>query len=530
MCGICSVWLKESTIGREQWDILLQGVSTRGQDGIGIGIHSSSRLFYSERKFIGKYEENKEEILTFLEENTYRDSLVMFSSRATPETEKETTIGMIQPIQSNNKNLTLIHNGGVTDSLRKELELYDFTSQVDSELILAAYEHFERDLKKTMEWLVGSFAFVLLDKEKEKLYAVTSFNPLAHMYIRGYGYFLHSDNSVLEKVLKSLTGQTQDGVNVWESWYHHYLEGYTIIETDLQSGFQFKTSYTPRFLHPVWEPKKTIRTKTLVVASGGLDSGLTAQVLKTVGHDVELIHFLYGQKSEDCELWAVASLAKTLQIPYRVIDLKSFYQSLPEKGMLTSKDVDISSGGDLIKSTIAWTSGRNSIFASMTMAIAESLITSNLYDYVYISAGWSQLSEETGGYPDNSFKFNECLEQLKMYGYITGSRINFLPVMQRLTKTEEWLLGSKLEFDFRNTVSCDNPKLNNNIPQLCIDCGSTKLSILASDRAGVSDTRCFDKPRQKLSEIMKTPPITDIIDRLVLTEDEKKILKIKCIK
>jgi glutamine phosphoribosylpyrophosphate amidotransferase len=223
MCGICSVWLKESTIGREQWDILLQGVSTRGQDGIGIGIHSSSRLFYSERKFIGKYEENKEEILTFLEENTYRDSLVMFSSRATPETEKETTIGMIQPIQSNNKNLTLIHNGGVTDSLRKELELYDFTSQVDSELILAAYEHFERDLKKTMEWLVDSFAFVLLDKEKEKLYAVTSFNPLAHMYIRGYGYFLHSDNSVLEKVLKSLTGQTQDGVNVWESWYHHYL-------------------------------------------------------------------------------------------------------------------------------------------------------------------------------------------------------------------------------------------------------------------------------------------------------------------
>ena len=61
-------------------------------------------------------------------------------------------------------------------------------------------------------------------------------------------------------------------------------------------------------------------------------------------------------------------------------------------------------------------------------------------------------------------------------------------------------------------------------PVLCIECGSTKLSILASDRAGVPDRRFFNKIRPFLSKSVYSErvPITvlkDIVNRLILDND-----------
>jgi 7-cyano-7-deazaguanine synthase len=331
-----------------------------------------------------------------------------------------------------------------------------------------------------------------------------------------------------------ITGATRDGMNVWESWYHHYLPGYTIIETDLDSGFQNQTKYTPRFLHPNWDSleKPQYPSKTYVVASGGIDSGLTAYLLKLVGHDVCMIHFNYGQKSGDSEAWAIRKLSDKFNIPYLDFDLNDLYYKLADPSMLLDKNIPITSGGDDLKSTIAWTAGRNVIFAAIVMAHAETSILNWNFGRVNIAAGWAQLSEETGGYPDNSFYFTEALKTLKDFGYITGNRINFLPVLQRITKTECWALGHALEFPFELTVSCDNPQMRGQafkttgfIPHLCPDCGSTKLSIIAADRACVQDTRLFTKERPKLSEPSCVASHRDIIDRLILSEAEKSKLK-----
>ena len=181
--------------------------------------------------------------------------ILLASCRATPETEPVTTEDMIQPITKVD-GFYLVHNGGITDSIKEELQSdkswLQWKTPLDSEAILAAYTAHGRNMKEALEYLSGSWAFIMLDMNKKMMYAATSFNPLAHMYIRGYGYFLHSSNDVLKQVLFNLTMQTSDGVNVWESWYHHYIDGYTIIETDLLSGFQRKRKYTPRFLHPKW--------------------------------------------------------------------------------------------------------------------------------------------------------------------------------------------------------------------------------------------------------------------------------------
>ena len=92
--------------------------------------------------------------------------------------------------------------------------------------------------------------------------------------------------------------------------------------------------------------------------------------------------------------------------------------------------------------------------------------------------------------------------------------------MQNLTKTEEWFLGSSLGFPFEYTVSCDNPRMkkwnSTIIPELCVECGSTRLSILASDRAGVEDPRVFNRTRPRLSATMKVDSFKSIVNRLVL--------------
>ena len=524
-------WAREALLDDQEYYMLLKGATRRGTDGFGYAIITRNGEIHLE-KFLETNESMIQIAIDDIENKMELDDILIISCRACPETEKQTEFDMLQPIVVD-ENIVLSHNGGVTDSLRRTMKGYQFQTEIDSEMIIAAYKMHGNNMRKAMEFLSGSFAFVMMDKSKNKLYAVTSFNPLAHMYVKGYGYFYHSENSVLGALCKRLTGSDTDGMNVWESWYHHYLPGYTIIETDLDSGTQHQQKFKPRFLHPKWNSlSKTNKEKTIVVASGGIDSGLTAYILNKVGRDVLCMHFNYGQKSAEAEFWAIQHLSDDFGIPYLVISLEELYHLMVDPSMLLSNSIGITSGGEDIKSTIAWVSGRNAIFATIAMAFAESTILNWDYRRVSIAAGWSQLSEETGGYPDNSFYFQSALNALKQYGYITGNRIKFLPVLQNITKTECWILGDAIGFPFQYTVSCDNPEMRGleygNIPPhpyLCPDCGSTKLSILAADRANVADKRMFTTERKKLSEPTSFASCLTIIDRLILTKHEKKKLK-----
>ncbi len=530
MCGIFCYWAKEANLSERQYDILLMGAMERGQDGVGVTIinpnHKEPQFTSISMKFVDSYMSNRKEILAFIATHMDFGKILLASCRATPETEPITTEDMIQPIVKVPK-FYLVHNGGITDSIKEQLQPADtWYTPLDSEAIISSYVKHGRNMKQALEYLSGSWAFIMIDMNKKMMYAATSFNPLAHMYIKGYGYFLHSSNDVLEQVLFTITAQTQDGVNVWENWYHHYIDGYTIIETDLESGFQRKKKYTPRFLHPKWNSLDKGKGKQVFICcSGGIDSGLTAWIYKVLGYDIFLVHYKYGQKAEAAEEWAVDQLARIMNVAYHVFNVAPFFM---DPSMLLKEDIEVTSGGKDLKSTIAWVAGRNAIFSTLIMGLVESCILHHNLEEVIISAGWAQLSEETGGYPDNSFKFSQAINELKNYGYITGSRMSFVPLLQNLTKTEEWLLGHALTFPFEVTVSCDDPTFNPTkleTPYLCIDCGSTKLSILAADRAGVCDKRNFVGKRPKLSEPMPMPSIDKIIDRLVLPEKDKETLK-----
>ena len=107
-------------------------------------------------------------------------------------------------------------------------------------------------MKDAMEYLSGGFASIVYDQHKDMLYTIVDFKPLAHAYVKGLGFFLHSDVDCLRELIYDYTGCNRDGEFVWESWYGHYLSP-GIREIDLQSGFMRKVKYSPRFITPTWD-------------------------------------------------------------------------------------------------------------------------------------------------------------------------------------------------------------------------------------------------------------------------------------
>ena len=213
MCGIAGYWARESSLDFEHLNTLFVGTEKRGQDGFGICFYTKDNkylIFKSDKNY--SQTNNIREIL----KQRYDLPIVMGISRATPETEVPTSgITNQQPIQEDD--FVICHNGSVSDSLCDELRKeYSFNTKIDSEAILHAYKKFNYNMKRTMEYLQGAFAFSLIDRRKGKLYLVNSYLPLSHMYIRGYGYFWHSDLETLEKIRFDITGATRDGMCVWE--------------------------------------------------------------------------------------------------------------------------------------------------------------------------------------------------------------------------------------------------------------------------------------------------------------------------
>jgi 7-cyano-7-deazaguanine synthase in queuosine biosynthesis len=538
MCGIAFFWAKEGTLEREEIRRLFEGAAKRGGDGFGYSILSPTKkqTTLDEKVMDSKVWDTH---ISDIERNLKVGDMLFIAFRATPETELESSPQMLQPLIHLDPPFVLIHNGGVTETEINNLKgitlPFSWETKIDSEAILANYMNYNGNMKDCMEDLSGSFSFVLLDVEKGKLFSVSSFLPLAHMYIKGVGYYLHSSLETLEQIQFERTGFTKGEKAVWHHWYAHYLEGYQIIETDIESGLQKSCNYRPKFLHTRCPDKSKGKKGVFIAASGGIDSGVTTLALKhflpSEEYNVKMIHFDYGQRSAKAERWAVINIAETLDVALEIVDISLLYSKfIRDLGMLMNENAMIESGGDKLKSTIAWVAGRNALFASLLLAKAESRLLYRADTEIYLAGGWAQLSEETGGYPDNSFKFVESLKELKKYGYIAGADIHFINVLQNLTKTETWKLGHYLKFPFQFSCSCDNPKVNpDDTITLCLGCGSTKLSCIAADRADVHDPRRFDFNggkdgrgaywRPRFADPTKVSDIHDIINRLVLPKE-----------
>jgi len=274
VCGITAFFCRESVPDYKYLDLLFRGAEQRGQDGFGYAL---IRCLDGERKIqrVTKWVEPYSEIAQSVKYDIDNigglqiGDVIMAIARAQPETEPETKSSAInetaQPIYNQDENLVLIHNGAVSQQIYNDLydwseetHLYNWHSVIDSEAILACYVKHGRNMKDTMENLSGGFACILYDEKKDMLYVINDHMQLSHCYIRGLGFFLHSDNDVLGQVIHDYLGATRDGMFIWENFYHHYLDGHAIREIDLQSGFMRKEKYTPRYITPAFDTIKGV--------------------------------------------------------------------------------------------------------------------------------------------------------------------------------------------------------------------------------------------------------------------------------
>jgi 7-cyano-7-deazaguanine synthase in queuosine biosynthesis len=554
MCGISGYWSRESPPSSEIIFELLKYGERRGSDAFGYCIASPT-----DSNLVTDYQ-FKEEKLTHLPDNNVmskeianrlnKNSVLIMNHRAVPETEVESkNYKSIQPITNQMFGLSLVHNGAVSNFIYRELEKeklnYGKITLIDSEAIIWAYLKNNRSMTKTMEYLSGGFAFALIDTVKFKLYFVCTHSPLFCGYARGYGLWFNSLEEGVYSVLSKIKGNSIERNNlcVWEDYYVRELPEYTITEVDLNSGMINETKFEPRYVHPNYDPyliKERKGRKILVSSSGGLDSSTTLAILKMAGYDVTAVHFKYGHRGQDAEEIAIEKVTEILDISLVKFDLEKSMNQLDISGMLTNKDAEILTGTESgLKTTLAWTCFRNGFFMSYMGALAEKLIIEKNYDEVYLTGGFMNLTE-SGTYCDNSERFINSFIQFAKFASICGTRIKPIYGCANLLKTEQYIMLKELgllEVLSPWLISCDRPIVDAyGIPRNCSKggspaCGSGLLSYWASKIAGVEDLRNYYEINEEY--IPYVPPsdlsikdisVTDIVDKLQIHEENKKIL------
>lgn len=562
MCGIAAMFCRESVPEISIFHELLKGIEERGTDGLGIVFILRNNK---------EDNDNRTKIISFKSLNSYSNltpseiktlqltynmmsvgDLIIMNSRAQPETEPDSTLEdieqTVQPIINVDESIVLVHNGGIANRCVEQANTWSKRySKIDSEAIIQYYLRYNKDMKRAMEVITGGIAAILYDAIKDGFYMIQSHNPLAHCYIRGYGYFISSMNHTLENVVELIkTKYKTETINLWEDYYCHQIdEPYRIRYVDCDSGMQTLQKFEPNYIHPIWRKDNTLekiknpKVINLVIASGGIDSFTTAKLLKLSGQNVICIHYKYNHRGEKSEEWAIKKLCENNDIPLKIFDLKSVYSEIDNFSMLTNDNIKITTGTNDLKTTNAWTCGRNMVFSSLTAAFAESLILSNKYDMIYMASGFASLSEEAA-YNDNSYNFIRSLEKMFKLGTLCGNRISFRYVCGNILKSEQWMLAKHLNFldQYAYTISCDRPYYDEDKKRAynCDgQCGSTNLSIWSSKISGCEDPREFHhyddseyiafEPKGLKVRNYNNQTIYSIIDRLNIDADGKKKLK-----
>lgn len=264
MCGISAFFARESIPDFSVIDKLFSDMQKRGCDGFGctwIRNINGKRIIDLTYRNIKNYSdpECKKKIKDEIYPQLKIGDVLIGIQRAAPETEVATDVNRIektlQPVVNKNHGLVVVHNGACSRRIEDELRQwsiktreYKFHTDIDSESILCAIVKYQRNLKNAFEYLSGGFAVIGFDEQKDSLFVANDHMQIAHGYIRGIGFFLHSDNETLTDIIFDITKCKRNGICIWETFYNHFLDGHAIREIDLQSGFMTKTKYTPRYI------------------------------------------------------------------------------------------------------------------------------------------------------------------------------------------------------------------------------------------------------------------------------------------
>ena len=205
-------------------------------------------------------------------------------------------------------------------------------------------------------------------------------------------------------------------------------------------------------------------SKIVVLASGGLDSTVTAAIAKSEGYELYFLTVDYGQRHRT-EIECAQKISDYFQVrEHKIVplDLRTFGGSaltdqIPVPTNRTPQDREQ-------QIPVTYVPARNTIFLSLALAYAEVLGASNIFFGANI--------RDYSGYPDCRPDFIRAFKEVARLGTrlgLEGQPVDILAPLLFLSKREIIQKGHALGVPFQWTNSCYNPGLQN---QPCGHCDS----------------------------------------------------------
>lgn len=213
--------------------------------------------------------------------------------------------------------------------------------------------------------------------------------------------------------------------------------------------------------------------KAVCVMSGGMDSTLSAYMMKQAGYEIVAVHFNYDQRTQKKELECFYNICETLHVEEKyVLDL-DFFKQLGASA-LTDKSIDVPTGGVEEGIPVTYVPFRNGIFLSMSAAIAEK------EGAEIISIG--VVEEDSSGYPDCREDYITSMQRSINLGTKDETNIEIKMPLVHLKKSEIVQEALKREVPLELTWSCYK-----NEDKACGVCDSCRLRLNGFKLAGVKD-------------------------------------------
>jgi len=222
----------------------------------------------------------------------------------------------------------------------------------------------------------------------------------------------------------------------------------------------------------------TKNKKVLCVMSGGMDSTLSAYMMKNEGYEIIAVHFNYDQRTQTKELECFDNICDDLSVKEKyVLDL-DFFKHLGASA-LTDRSIDVPTGGVEAGIPVTYVPFRNGIFLSMAAAIAEK------EGAEVISIG--VVEEDSSGYPDCRESYIKSMQESINLGTKDETQIEIKMPLVHLKKSQIVQEALALNVPLELTWSCYK-----NETKACGICDSCRLRLGGFAIAGEKDPIAYE--------------------------------------
>ena len=213
--------------------------------------------------------------------------------------------------------------------------------------------------------------------------------------------------------------------------------------------------------------------KALCVMSGGMDSTLSAYMMKDDGYEIIAVHFNYDQRTQIKELDCFHNICNDLKVQERYVLALDFFKQLGASA-LTDKSIEVPTGGVEEGVPVTYVPFRNGIFLSMAAAIAEKECAE------VISIG--VVEEDSSGYPDCRESYIKSMQKSINLGTKDETNIEIKMPLVHLQKSQIVQESLKRSVPLALTWSCYK-----NEEKACGVCDSCRLRLNGFNIAGEKD-------------------------------------------